>query len=1119
MAPLFLFLRTVDTRTERSLLRLAIAKGLLCWEDLDAVAERLPETGGGKDGWLGALVAAGRLREEDVETLVAESDATLAPELEPAPSGPPPSGSSDLPLDFRFLAAWDRYRVERLLGSGGMGTVFLAFDPALSRRAALKFLHRNDASQTERFLREARSQARVDHPNVCRVYEVGEVDGRPYIAMQYLEGESLGSLRGTLSFEASAALVRQVAQAIHAAHRTGLIHRDLKPGNIVMGTDGAGAAQPFVLDFGLAREQDEEGLTLTGMVTGTPAYLSPEQAQGQPLDRRTDVYSLGVVLYELLAGAPPFADANVARTLVRIVQEDPPPPRRLAPSIPPDLETIALKCLEKDPARRYASAQALADDLGRFLDGEPIAARPASWAYRAGKRIRKNKLAAGVTVAALAALLALGAVSLRTHLQSREKSELAQRFGQRIQRLEASLRYEAWEPVHDVTPSKRELRREIDAILAEMERLGPVAEGPGHAALGHAYLALREVETAREHLERSWNAGQRTPEVAAALGRALGFEYLKARADASRFQAGPQNAEEAAREEIDRTYRLPAVAYLRESGASTGASPYLAALLAFYEGRYEQALSRAREAATRDPWFHEAGQLEAEVHAARGDDASDRGESEEAARHFERAGELYARLLARVPSDPALHIGECSRVSRQVGVEVSVGEPSEARFAQALAACDLALDVDPELSEPHWLKARLFIRRAERRSRRGEDSRDDLAAAVELAEQAIARNPKDASAQNLLANSLWRLAKVEMSRGADPEPPLTRALETAGRAVELQPDLAIPHNTLGSVELVLALHQLRRGGDPRPTLTRAAESLRRATELNPSYLPAAANLGTAWKMMAELEVARGQDPSTSVGRSVAALEKAIRLNSGSSALFNNRGNAHLTLGDYLLARGADPAEALGRAAADFEKAIELDPDYFLGHYNLGFTRRSLSESRLRRGQDPTPSLSEADRALGEALRLSPDDADTRVEKARVDLVEAGWRRSRGLDPEPALRQALAELERAEAMDPEQPEIHLTWALAQRLRSQEAIERNLRPEAAVQAGLARAERALSINPGEARALAVRGALLALAARLELDPHRRREAERKSEASLREAFRLNPLLEEDLGPPKP
>jgi predicted Ser/Thr protein kinase len=540
----------MNASTESRLLRLAISKGLLSWGDLDELAAGLPEdaAAGQRLSWIDLLLAAGRLDEAAVAALLAEIGAEVTPATGPEAreTTAGPQQAFPYPPELRFLGDWPRYRLERQLGAGGMGTVFLAFDPRLGRRVALKFLHRNDPQQTERFLREARSQARVEHPNICKVHEVGEVDGRPYIAMQYIEGSSLSELRAGLSIEEGVRLVSEVARAVQAAHRSGLIHRDLKPANILVAVDETGRREPYVVDFGLAQDQSDESLTRTGMISGTPAYLSPEQAQGNPLDRRTDVYSLGIVLYEMLAGEPPFVGANPAGTLVRVVQEDPPRLRKIAPAVSQDLETIVMKCIEKDPDRRYDSARALADDLDRWLDGEPIQARPAGLAYRLGKKLRKNKGLAIVTTAAVVALLVLAGGLMRVRMQARERAELAQRFGQRVSGVEAGLRYAAVLPRHDMTESKRRLRREMQQIEEEMKRLGPLAEGPGSYALGHGYLALHQVEVARQYLERAWQAGEHGPEVAAALGRAYGFLYEKALVDATQPKSG-------------RSYRRPAL--------------------------------------------------------------------------------------------------------------------------------------------------------------------------------------------------------------------------------------------------------------------------------------------------------------------------------------------------------------------------------------------------------------------------------------------------------------------------------------------------------------------------------------------------------------------------------
>jgi hypothetical protein len=310
-----------------------------------------------------------------------------------------------------------------------MGVVYKALQQSLKRTVALKVVLAGahaSAQDLARFRSEAEAVARLQHPGIVQIYEVGERNGLPFYSMEFVGGTPLDrKTRGTpLPATEAARLMEALARAAHSAHEQGIVHRDLKPANVLLTPD----SQPKITDFGLAKRLDSnDGQTRTGAVVGTPSYMAPEQAAGRlkEVGPATDVYALGAILYELLTGGPPFRGETATDTLILVLTEDPVPPSRLRPKVPRDLETICLKCLQKDARKRYPSAAALADDLHRFLDGEPIQARPAGVAERVWSWCRHHPAAASllaVTTALLAAVL-LGAVYGLWHL-SRLSQEL-----------------------------------------------------------------------------------------------------------------------------------------------------------------------------------------------------------------------------------------------------------------------------------------------------------------------------------------------------------------------------------------------------------------------------------------------------------------------------------------------------------------------------------------------------------------------------------------------------------------------------------------------------------------------------------------------------------------------
>jgi serine/threonine-protein kinase len=416
----------------------------------------------------------------------------------PGPGADAPGNSATHPLRRRADAPAGRpadwpsvpgLELVGVLGRGGMGVVFKARQATLDRDVAVKFLreaHGADSIHHRRFLQEARAVARLRHPHLVQVYEFGEVTAaggatsQPYLVLEYVPGGSLADLlRGAPQPPREAArLLETLADAIHYAHQQGVVHRDLKPANVLLqGADvqGERPAQGVrgprrltaevcakVTDFGLAKLLAGSDLTHDGDLLGTPSYMAPEQAAGQPgaVTAAVDVYGLGAILYEALTGRPPFAAATAQATLLQVRQGEPVPPRRLQPTVPRDLETICLKCLRKEPGRRYATAGELADDLRRFRAGEPIRARPVGAAERALVWCRRKPGVAGLLAALVLVFLAGSAGVLWQWQEARyHAAEAGQNAADFRRERDAAVREHARAALH-----LREARKRVDRL-------------------------------------------------------------------------------------------------------------------------------------------------------------------------------------------------------------------------------------------------------------------------------------------------------------------------------------------------------------------------------------------------------------------------------------------------------------------------------------------------------------------------------------------------------------------------------------------------------------------------------------------------------------------------------
>jgi serine/threonine-protein kinase len=952
---------------------------------------------------------------------------------------------------------WDRYEFLGFLGQGGMGMVFRARDRRLGREVAIKFVRLEDDRHLERFMVEARAQARVDHEHVCKVFEVGEVEGRVFIAMQHIVGAPLDAALG-LSLEQQVIVLRDAARGVHEAHRVGIIHRDLKPSNIMVERTEDGACRTFVMDFGLAREWNQD-VTETGSVLGTPAYMSPEQARGEVsrLDRRTDVYSLGATLYHLTTGRPPFAGANALEILSAIASANAPPMRSLRLDIPRDLEAITLKCLEKELSRRYDSAKALADDLDRFLAGEPVRARPTGLIYRTHRRFMKHKaLAVTGTVAFLLVLIALGA-ALKTRHDAGRRERLARQFTESMARIESMARYSALSPLHDIRPDLKAVQAHMAQLQEDMRQAGAIANGPGHYALGRGYLTLDDDEKAREHLQQAWDAGYREPRVAYALAEVLGRQYQQKLLEAERLTDASQR--EARKKDLEGTLRARALGFLRQAqGADTPSPAYLEALLAFYEGRLDEALNVLKAVGDDLPWFYEAPLLRGSLLQARAWKRWNQGEREAAQADFEAGRAALAAASASGRSAPAVYAAlaelELNALLMEKYGQGDVATPYE----RGMRAVETALVVQADHVPTLILQAALEGHLAEFRKDRGQRADALVEQAVASASKAVAAEPSRADARVALGRAYYHWASARADQNLDPTSQLKAGLQSLE---SLSPEKReyIVENLIGSSHLTWSEYEGQHGLDPSGHLTEAISAYERMTRIEPRLSAGWLNLASCFRQRALLPKAtrpvedlqgamkaveagrslnprnwvphflqggllcdlalhkqeHGEDPDPDLQQSLEAYQRGITINRSNPNLYNGYGISCVGLAKHAWETGGDPRPRLAQAKEAYRKAAALAPDQVFAYQNLGDLL--IWKARWEGGAAAGQALQEAEALLRKGLRLAPGHVGSLANLGRVSAVRIESALRTGLDPMRNLNMGEVALARSLAQDP------------------------------------------------------------------------------------------------------
>jgi serine/threonine protein kinase/tetratricopeptide (TPR) repeat protein len=857
----------------------------------------------------------------------------------------------------------DDYELLEEIARGGMGVVFKARQKSLNRVVALKMILAGQLAgedQVRRFRAEAEAAARLDHPGIVPVYEVGEAGGRHFFSMGFVAGQSLAKrvAAGPLPPREAADLVKRIAEAVAYAHGRGVIHRDLKPGNVLLDAGG----QPRVTDFGLAKQLGgDDGLTVSGQIMGTPSYMPPEQALGQleAVGPRSDVYSLGAILYCLLAGRPPFQAASTLETINQVVQQEPVSPRQLNPQVPRDLETICLKCLEKDPARRYASAQNLADEAGRFLRGEPILARPVSRPARLWRWCRRNPAVATLTATAAAALVIGTVVSLILAGIADRNAELA-------------------------TQRATEIKRKNDELikansLAETKR--QEAETNAGIAREQSQLALKSLEDVLFDIQRELiNQPGAGP-----LRRKLVQKAL-ARLD----QVSQQFISQA---KLDRAaavgmYELGDLFLLFGSDVTGDADA--AGPLASAGKLYQRGFEINQQLAAANPGDREAQRDLAISFEKLGNWRTLLGQLTEAATAYQRRLAIFRELANSDPSD--------ARAKRDVGlacVTLSVAQLRTGQLSDAQSTCQEGVDVlqklsaaDPQdpaihsdLSAAYTILGDIHIR-----SSRASEALAAYQACLDISQRMAKAYPDEAEAQRDLANAFDRFGDIQLAFGRTDE-----ALTAYEECYKIRRRMAEedPSDFQAAREFSIACQHL---GDARLEAGQHAEALEaheKGLELNlkltaadPDDAQAQRALSVSYSCLGDVRLASDQ-----IAEALAAYESSLQVSRrlADQGPPNAEVQRDLSVGYEKIAALRQQTGELDKALAGFQDALKISqeladaaPSDVQAQRDLSISHEKVGNVQYQTGQSAA-ALASYERSLQirQALAAAePDDGQT-----------------------------------------------------------------------------------------------------------------------------------------------
>ncbi len=937
-----------------------------------------------------------------------------------------------------------RFEHIRELGQGGNGKIYLAFDSKLQRKVALKFLLSSEPGHTQILLQEARAQAQLKHENICHIYEVGESQDQIYLVMQYIQGEPLNKIANQLNLEQKLLVIQKILGGLQQAHSQGIIHRDIKPSNILVETSNQGELKPYLIDFGLAH-RDHQGEQLSQSAgQGTPSYMAPEQGslKASEIDRRADLYSVGATLYHLLTGQPPHQSQLTSpdTTSSKNIEEYAPTPlNTFARNIPVDLQSLLLKCLKRDPNKRYSSAKSLADDIELYLNGEPIKAHR-GLVYRTYKKVRKHKLLVAFASLFLLTIVTSGSWFVYQSYQQQIREQMIQTFSAKVENMEARVRFTYMAPRHDISAEIENWNKEINEIKQEIIQLGDLAYGPGHYAIGRMHYSLQEYDKALKHLQLAWNSGFQQPRVAYILALTNGEIYQRQKNIINNLPS--KSAQKEKLIALDKKYRQPAIQLLEQGMQASPNQALARAKLYFYQEELEKSLNTLQQSTDFPSWFYQHKVLTGDIYQTMAETAGAAHKDKEIKKYTTLALENYQQAITIAPSDFQLQLKPITvYLTRLKNFVYGKTGNFDLEFQKSQKHVRDSKTSQPQNYQSYFYSGKLLFLKSEFENQHSGTPIKTLEQAIVQLIQASEKAPQKSDTWLALALAYTNKSVFLQNRGIDLENTLSsasnafdkikktdrdyfyynnfgsllrsqavnlakenqqeslsyfeRAIKVYNSASQLQPDAIAPLINSGSVLRLWSGYLPSQ--QAKEKLILAIEKYQRAEKLNLQHFVVNYYLGMSYRRLALIENALFEDNLTHIELSKSYLEKALKLGSQHPFAINEIAMLETDRAVYQWQQGQPYQQLIKQAKDRVGESLKKNPEnhilhtafattYFAG-VSLDYFSSKLSQKNINRTHRVitiAAQYSDTNNTLKELLQLLQRH---KVEKDIIDTIQ------------------------------------------------------------------------------------------------------------------------------------